>query len=139
MRRRNMDPSVESKIRSDAFLRFLDATFEEIRPGYARVSLTVTESMLNFHGITQGGVVFALGDLAFSAASNSHGQVAVALDMTISFLRATTVGDHLVAQAEEVSLGNRTALYEITLRETTRNEIVARIQATAYRKKEKVG
>lgn len=132
------DPAVESKIRTDAYLRFLDATFEEIRPGYARVSLTVTNSMLNFHGITHGSIVFGVGDLAFSAACNAHGQVAVALDMTISFLRAGKAGDHLVAEAKEVSLGNKTGLYEITVTETTRNEVAARIQATAYRKKEKV-
>ena len=133
-----MDSAVESKIRSDAYLRFLNATFEEIRPGYARVSLTVTESMLNFHGITHGSIVFSVGDLAFSAACNAHGQVAVALDMTISFLRAGKAGDHLVAEAKEVSLGSKTGLYEITVTETTRNELVARIQATAYRKKDKV-
>ena len=129
-----MDSAVESKIRSDAYLRFLNATFEEIRPGYARVSLTVTESMLNFHGITHGSIVFGVGDLAFSAACNAHGQVAVALDMTISFLRAGKAGDHLVAEAKEVSLGSKTGLYEITVAETMRNEIIARIQATAYRK-----
>lgn len=134
-----MDSTVESKIRADAYLRFLGATFEEIRPGYARVSLTVTESMLNFHGITHGSIIFSLGDLAFSAACNAHGQVAVALDMTISFLRTGKAGDHLVAEAKEVNLGSKTGLYEITVTETTRNEIVARIQATAYRKKDKVG
>ena len=133
-----MDPAVEAKIRSDAFLRFLNATFEEIRPGYARVSLTVTESMLNFHGITHGSIVFGVGDLAFSAACNAHGQVAVALDMTVSFLRAGQAGDHLVAEAKEASLGNKTGLYEITVTETTRNELVAKIQATAYRKREKI-
>ena len=133
-----MNPTVEAKIRADAFLRFLNATFEEIRPGYARVSLTVTESMLNFHGITHGSIVFGVGDLAFSAACNAHGQVAVALDMTISFLHAGQVGDHLVAEAKEISLGGKTGLYEITVTETTRNELVARIQATAYRKKEEV-
>ena len=133
-----MDPAVEAKIRSDAFLRFLNATFEEIRPGYARVSLTVTESMLNFHGITHGSIVFGVGDLAFSAACNAHGQVAVALDMTVSFLRAGQAGDHLVAEAKEASLGNKTGLYEITVTETTRNELVAKIQATAYRKKEQI-
>ena len=133
-----MDSAVESKIRSDAYLRFLNATFEEIRPGYARVSLTVTESMLNFHGITHGSIVFSVGDLAFSAACNAHGQVAVALDMTISFLRAGKAGDHLVAEAKEVSLGSKTGLYEITVAETMRNEIIARIQATAYRKKEEI-
>lgn len=133
-----MDPAVEAKIRSDAFLRFLNATFEEIRPGYARVSLTVTESMLNFHGITHGSIVFGVGDLAFSAACNAHGQVAVALDMTVSFLRSGQAGDHLVAEAKEASLGNKTGLYEITVTETTRNELVAKIQATAYRKKEQI-
>ena len=133
-----MDSAVESKIRSDAFLHFLNATFEEIRPGYARVSLSVTESMLNFHGITHGSIVFGVGDLAFSAACNAHGQVAVALDMTVSFLRAGKAGDHLVAEAKEVSLGNKTGLYEVTVTESTRNEIVARIQATAYRKKEEI-
>ena len=133
-----MDSAVESKIRSDAYLRFLNATFEEIRPGYARVSLTVTKSMLNFHGITHGSIVFGVGDLAFSAACNAHGQVAVALDMTISFLRAGKAGDHLVAEAKEVSLGSKTGLYEITVAETMRNEIIARIQATAYRKKEEI-
>ena len=133
-----MDSVIESKIRTDAFLRFLNATFEEIRPGYARVSLSVTESMLNFHGITHGSIVFGVGDLAFSAACNAHGQVAVALDMTVSFLRAGKAGDHLVAEAKEVSLGNKTGLYEVTVTESTRNEIVARIQATAYRKKEEI-
>jgi len=134
-----MDPAVESKIRTDAFAHMLGATFEEIRPGYARVSLTVTESMLNFHGITHGSIVFGVGDLAFAAASNSHGRVAVALDMTISFLRAGKAGDRLVAEAKEVNLGNKTGLYEVTVTETTRNELVARIQATAYRKKDEVG
>src|SRR5512141_1269732 len=126
MESKQINPTIESKIRADAFLRFLNATFEEIRPGYARVSLTVTEAMLNFHGITHGSIVFGVGDLAFSAACNAHGQVAVALDMTISFLRAGKVGDHLVAEAKEVSLGNKTGLYEITVTETTRKVIVAR-------------
>lgn len=133
-----MDSTVEAKIRTDAYLKMLGATFEEIRPGYARVSMIVTESMLNFHGITHGSIVFGVGDLAFSAACNAHGWVAVALDMTISFLRSGKAGDHLVAEAKEVSLGNKTGLYEITVIETTKNKIVARIQATAYRKKEEL-
>jgi len=35
--------------------------------------------MVIFHGNTHGGVIFSLGDMAFGAASNSHGQTAVAL------------------------------------------------------------
>ena len=138
MESKTVPPAVLARIRKDAYLKSLGATWEAIEPGYARVSLTVTESMLNFHGITHGSIVFSVGDLAFSAAYNSHGRVAVALDMTINFLRATHAGDHLVAEAKEVSLNNKTGLYDITVTETNSNEIVAKIQATAYRKREEL-
>jgi uncharacterized protein (TIGR00369 family) len=61
--------------------------------------------MTNFHGITHGGLVFALGDLAFAAAGNSRGQVAVALNVNICFLNPSKVGDRLVAEAKECHLG----------------------------------
>ena len=136
MEAHSVPPAALERIRQDAYIRFLGATWEAIEPGYARVSLTVTESLLNFHGITHGSIVFSVGDLAFSAACNAHGRAAVALDMTISFLCATHAGDHLMAEAREVSLNNKTGLYDITVTETNANQIVAKIQATAYRKRE---
>lgn len=129
-------PEIETHIRKDAFANWFGATIETIEPGYARVSLTVTEAMLNFHGMTHGGLVFALGDIAFAAASNSHGQTALALNVAISFLRPTGVGDHLVAEAKEVQLGGATALYDILVTEQNSQRLVAKSQATVYRKRE---
>ena len=106
-----------------------------VAPGHSRVVLTVTEQMTNFHGITHGGLVFALGDLAFAAASNSRGQVAVALNVNICFLNPSKVGDRLVAEATEVNLGGRTGLYEITVVEEKTNTLIARSQDLVYRKK----
>jgi len=45
------------------------------------VTLTITDDMVNFHGLTHGGVIFAIGDMAFAAASNSNGQMAAALNV----------------------------------------------------------
>jgi acyl-CoA thioesterase len=45
--------------------------------------LTVTDAMTNFHGTAHGGVIFAISDMAFAAACNSHGQVAVALNVSL--------------------------------------------------------
>ena len=59
--------------------------------------------MVIFHGNTHGGVVFSLGDMAFGAASNSHGQTAVALNVGINFLKASKSGDRLIAEATEQS------------------------------------
>lgn len=131
-----IDPAVLECIVDDPYSRFLGARVEAVEAGYSRVSLTVTEAMVNFHGITHGGIVFGLGDIAFAAASNSHGQAAVALTVSISFLRATEVGDHLVAEAKEVNLGGKTALYDIEVMETNRNQLIAKSQAMVYRKRE---
>ncbi len=131
-----INPDIAAHIRKDGYANWLGATIEAIEPGYSRVSLVVTESMLNFHGMTHGGLLFSLGDIAFAAASNSHGQIAVALNVTTSFLRATGVGDNLVAEAKEVHMGGATALYDIVITETNSGQLVAKNQATVYRKRE---
>ncbi len=131
-----VNPDIAAHIRKDGYANWLGAAIEVIEPGYSRVSLVVTESMLNFHGMTHGGLLFSLGDIAFAAASNSHGQIAVALNVATSFLRATGVGDHLVAEAKEVHLGGPTALYDIVVFETNSGQLVAKTQATVYRKRD---
>ena len=123
-------------IQDDPFVRKLGARVEILAPGHSRVTLTVTDDLVNFHGITHGGVVFAMGDMAFAAASNSRGQTAVALNVAINFLKATRSGDRLVAEAREQHSAGPTALYDITVRDETSGELVAKSQDLVYRKKE---
>ena len=131
-----MNAATEEKIRSDPFTQFLGAVVESIAPGYCRVSLVVRDEVLNFHRLAHGGVVFGLADIAFAAASNSHGQTALALNMHISFLRPAQAGDHLVAEAKEVHLGSATALYDIVVTEKTSGQSIAKVQAMVYRKRQ---
>jgi len=128
---------IRQRIASDPFADWLGIELEELRPGYSRVSLTLTPEMVNFHGITHGAVIFALVDAAFAAASNSHGQVAVALDMSISFTAATQPGQRLTAEAHEENLGRRTALYHMTVRDES-GQLVASSHGTVYRKRERL-
>ena len=125
---------IDAHIQNDAFASFLGASVTIVAPGHSRVALTVTDQMTNFHGITHGGLVFALGDLAFAAASNSRGQVAVALNVNICFLNPSKVGDRLLAEARECHLGGRTGLYEITVVEENTGTVSARSQDLVYRK-----
>ncbi len=124
-------------IAGDPFADRMGIELEELRPGYSRVSMTLAPDMVNFHGITHGAAIFALVDAAFAAAGNSHGQVAVALDMSISFVAATQPGQRLVAEAHEEHLGRRTALYHITVRDE-HGQLVASSHGTVYRKRESV-
>jgi len=135
MTEQSREAAINAHIQNDAFARLLGAEVTIVAPGHSRVCLTVTDKMTNFHGMTHGGVIFALGDLAFAAAGNSRGQTAVALNVSIFFLNPSKVGDRLVAEAKECHLGGRTGLYEITVTEETSGTIIARSQDLVYRKK----
>ncbi len=87
----------------------------EVRPGYARMAITVREDMLNAAGVCQGGVTFSLADFAFAVASNSHGKLALAVSAQIYYPSAARLGDRLVAEAREVNLTEKTGLYEVVV------------------------
>jgi acyl-CoA thioesterase len=99
--------ALRDRIAADPFARRLGIETLELRPGWSRLRLVLDPSMMNFHGIAHGGVVFALADAAFAAASNSRGTPAVALAMSIQFLDAARAGDTLIAEAREERLGRR--------------------------------
>ena len=130
------DQKILAHIQQDPFAKLLGAEVEIVKAGHSLVTLTITEEMVNFHGITHGGIIFSIGDIAFAAASNSRGQTAVALNVTINFLKATKPGDCLVAEAKEKHAAGPTALYDIVIQDKRTGELVAKSQDLVYRKKE---
>ncbi|MEM7349100.1 MAG: hotdog domain-containing protein, partial [Chloroflexota bacterium] len=73
--------------------------------------------------------------IAFGAAGNAGGQTSVALNVNLSFLQASNVGDHLVAEAKEQHQGGRTGLYDITVVERESGALIAKSQNVLYRTK----
>lgn len=128
---------LERYIRLDPYAAQLGAELVEVSEGYSRVVLRIRPEHHNFHGMTHGGVIFSLGDIAFAAASNSRGQTAVALNVDVSFLKATVAGDELVAECKELSLNGPIGLYEITVRSEPTGDLVAQSQAMVYRKRDR--
>ena len=121
----------------DPFAKSVGIEYQEMRPGYGRTAMTVTPQTLNSHGIPHGGAIFSLADSAFAAASNSHGQVAVALSMTMNFLGTAALGTRLVAEAQELRKGHRAGFYQIMVK-TEAGDLIAVCQAVVHRKKESV-
>jgi len=96
----------------------------EVRPGYARMQMSVREDMVNLHGTAHGGLVFTLADSAFAYACNSHNKAAVASSCNIDFLRPAHQGDTLTATAVEQVLAGRSGVYDVRV-ENNKGEIVA--------------
>ena len=90
---------------------------EEVRLGYARVRMTISELMLNDHRTAHGGMVFAFADSAFAYACNGRDQATVAQQASLVFLSAAQLGETLVAEAREVALAGRSGVYAVEVRD----------------------
>lgn len=87
-----------------------------VRPGYARLAMTVRPDMVNGHDICHGGFIFTLADSAFAYACNSYNRNTVASACHIDFLAPGHAGDELEAECVERSLAGRTGVYDTTVR-----------------------
>ena len=121
----------------DRFAAGAAITLEEVREGHARARMEAGTGHLNGVDIVQGGAIFTLADFTFAAACNSSGAVAVAVNVSISFLKAARPGT-LVAIAEEVSRSKRLSTCSVKVTDAS-GELVALFTGTAYRTSRKVG
>jgi len=119
----------------DVFAQSLGIKLVDSTPGFATVKLEVTDQHKNFHGTVHGGVLFALADAAFSIACNSHGIPAVAINTTMTFMKAVTKGT-IIARAEEFDKNSKLGTYRVEIVNDT-NEKIALFVGLAYRKTQK--
>ena len=104
----------------------------EVGKGYCKAMLEIEDRHLNAANVVQGGAIFTLADFAFGYAANSRGQLALAINANISFLKGKS-GGTLFATATEVSDPNRIGAYDVLI--TDEDEaVVARFNGIAYRK-----
>lgn len=104
---------IEDLLSADSYAESLGVELVSVEPEELTVALEVTEEHTNFLGVGHGGMVFSLADCAFSLASNSAGDRAVAIDTHLVLTAATRPGDRLMAVATEASRGRTLGTYRI--------------------------
>jgi acyl-CoA thioesterase len=80
----------------------------------------------------QGGAIFTLADTAFGMAANTHGNLTVAINNNISYLKSTR-SDTLTATATLVSASKRICTYEVEVTDNL-GERIAVMTGTGYTK-----
>lgn len=123
---------VNKMIEKDSFGRWLNPDILKVEAGYCLMKMKVRSEFLNGVGILHGGVVFGIADTAFAYASNSHNRMAVALDVSISYPNAGYENDELTIEAKEVYLGDKTAIYQVTV-SNQKNKLLGLFNGTVYR------
>jgi acyl-CoA thioesterase len=132
----NVCELLKEQITKSPFAKYMGMTILDVAPGYAKAEARYSEEMCNFNGLIHGGAIFALIDEVFGAASNSHGTIALALNMNITFIKPPQINSTLIAEAKEESRSKHTATYHIEVHQKGENgdQIIAVCQALVYRK-----
>jgi len=123
--------AIRQRVANEPFARKMGLRLLKIEPGYALVEMDLTDDMAH------GGAVFSLIDEAFEISCNTHGTVAVALSVTVTYHRPPTKGAVLRAESKEAYRSRNTGTYEIKVTENA-DTLIASCQALAYRKQEKL-
>jgi acyl-CoA thioesterase len=134
--RDSMDSKIKEaifrQVEREPFAKKFDLKLVDLDEGYSKVTMVFTPDMENIFGKAHGGALFALIDEAFETAGNSHGTVAVALNMNISYLASPSTGATLTAEAKEINRTHKTAVYDIKVIEGE-GRLLASCQALVYR------
>jgi acyl-CoA thioesterase len=120
----------------DAFAREVGVELLDVSQGHAKVKLDLTDKHRNSFGTVHGGVVFTVADVAFAIAANSHGTVAMAINVSISYLKAVTEGT-LYAEANEISRNPKLSTYAVDVTNEV-GERIATFHGMTYRKKDPI-
>jgi acyl-CoA thioesterase len=118
----------------DRFARHSGIELVEVGPGWAKASMKIMPFHFNGARTVHGGAIFTLADFAFAVASNSHGNLAMGINTSVSFVKAAVSGT-LYADARELSRNAKLATYSVMITDDA-GDTVAIFQGMVYRKKE---
>jgi acyl-CoA thioesterase len=121
---------VIASFKNDKFSKSAGIEIIEVRPGFAKCIMAITDNHLNGLGIVMGGAIFTLADFTFSLAATSHGIAAVTLNAFISYLKKCNHGV-ITAIASEVSRAKRTGVYHIDVFDEN-SQMIATVTGTCH-------
>ena len=117
----------------EPFAGILGIELKDLDTGYAHVEMMYDPlKMSNIYGRAHGGVIFALMDEAFQLSCQTHGTIAVALNVNVTYVSSPDKKTLLKATASEVHRTRKTASYDIRVVDDE-NRLVATCSALAYR------
>lgn len=101
---------------ADSYAHSLGVVLIAVSDDEIVVGLDVRRDHVNFFEVGHGGMVFSLGDCAFSLASNAAGDRAVAVDAHLALTAASRIGDRLEARVTKMSRGRTLGTYRVDVK-----------------------
>lgn len=124
--------TLKDYFKDDKFAMNAGVEILDIKEGYAKGRMLVTEEHLNANGACQGGAIFTLADTLFAACANSHKLITVSTSSQITYFRPGRLG-YLYAEAHEVFDHKRLPYCRVDVTNES-GELVAVLNGNGYRR-----
>ena len=125
--------AIMQAVAKEPLARQFNMELMELETGYSAVEMTYDPSrMNNLYQRAHGGALYALIDEAFETAGQTHGTIAVAMNVNVTYMASPDPGARLRAEATEIKRTKRTAAYDIKVFDENR-QLMATCQALAFR------
>ena len=120
-------------VNQEPFASTLGLRLIDLDEGYSVIEMTYEpDKMNNLFSRAHGGAIFALIDEAFQTSCQTHGTIAVALNVNVTYISSPSEKTTLRAVSKEISKTRKTANYDIKVFDQE-NRLIATCQALAYR------
>ena len=123
------EDAVREFLAEDTAARALGITVSSVAPGVVTAHMSIRPDMLNGHGSAHGAALFAVADVAFAMACNSHGQPAIGRSCSIEYLAPAHAGDVVTATATERALVGRGGIYDVSVTRDADGQLLAEVRA----------
>ena len=125
--------ALHAAVAREPFAQALGIELVALEQGFSAVEMTYQPgTMNNIYARAHGGAIFSLIDEAFETVAQTDGTVAVALQVSVTYVSSPEPGERLRAEARQMSVTKKTAGYDIKVMGSERR-IIATCQALAYR------
>jgi acyl-CoA thioesterase len=124
--------TIKEFFKDDRYAAFSGVELLEVEHGKAKAKMEIRDMHLNAGNVVQGGAIFTLADLAFAAAVNAYGNLAMSVETSIRYFKGIGAGT-LFAEAKAVHVHKKLATFEVRVTNQD-EELIALFIATAFRK-----
>lgn len=129
----NLKKAIFDAVAAEPFAQRLGMRLVKLEKGYSKVEMDYRpDAMDNIYQRAHGGAIYSLIDEAFETAGQTHGTVAVALNVNVSYTASPEPGARLIAEATEITRSKKIAHYDIFVTDDT-GRLIATAKTIAFR------
>ncbi|MGN0156812.1 MAG: PaaI family thioesterase [Lachnospiraceae bacterium] len=102
-------------LEKNEYVQILGIEIEELKKGYCRGKMRVTDKNKNPYGALHGGSLYSLADIIAGTAACTYGNYVVTVSGTMNFLLPAEGIDYVFCEANVVRQGVHLGVYDVKL------------------------